>query len=130
MFAIACTNMILRDDGNSNIWCQDFLEVEHSAGAVEGSHGRHDEPALLSGTKKDPSQYELSSVEHLLDSLTPGARAAVIVPQSSMTGKTKDEQKFKESIMKNHTLEGVITCNTDTFYGVGRNPRDCCVHRS
>ena len=24
--------------------------------------------------------------------------------------------------MKNHTLEGVITCNTDTFYGVGTNP--------
>ena len=39
-----------------------------------------------------------------------------------MTGKTKDEQSFKESIMKNHTLEGVITCNTDTFYGVGTNP--------
>jgi len=39
-----------------------------------------------------------------------------------MTGKTKDEQAFKESIMKHHTLEGVITCNTDTFYGVGTNP--------
>lgn len=24
--------------------------------------------------------------------------------------------------MKHHTLEGVITCNTDTFYGVGTNP--------
>ncbi|EFA23835.1 hypothetical protein [Bifidobacterium gallicum] len=24
--------------------------------------------------------------------------------------------------MKKHTLEGVITCNTDTFYGVGTNP--------
>ncbi len=29
---------------------------------------------------------------------------------------------FKENIMKHHTLEGVITCNTDTFYGVGTNP--------
>ena len=26
MFAIACTNMILREDGNSNIQCQDFLK--------------------------------------------------------------------------------------------------------
>ena len=24
--------------------------------------------------------------------------------------------------MKRHTLEGVITCNTNTFYGVGTNP--------
>ena len=51
-----------------------------------------------------------------------GARAAVIVPQSSMTGKSKAEKAFKVSIMKHHTLEGVITCNTDTFYGVGTNP--------
>lgn len=122
MFAIACTNMILRDDGNSNIWCQDFLKQNTAQVQLKGATVGMMNPPYSQGTKKDPSQYELSFVEHLLDSLTPGARAAVIVPQSSMTGKTKDEQKFKESIMKNHTLEGVITCNTDTFYGVGTNP--------
>ncbi|KFI63053.1 N-6 DNA methylase [Bifidobacterium cuniculi] len=79
-------------------------------------------PPYSQGTKADPDQYELSFIEHLLDSLTVGARAAVIVPQSSMTGKSKAEQVFKASIMKHHTLEGVITCNTDTFYGVGTNP--------
>lgn len=56
-------------------------------------------------------------MEHLLDSLTVGARAEVIVLQSSVTGKTKDEKAFKANIMKHHTLEGVITCNTNTFYG-------------
>lgn len=122
MFAIACTNMILRDDGNSNIQCQDFLKQKPAQVQLKGATVGMMNPPYSQGTKKDPSQYELSFVEHLLDSLTPGARAAVIVPQSSMTGKTKDEQKFKESIMKNHTLEGVITCNTDTFYGVGTNP--------
>ena len=122
MFAIACTNMILRDDGNSNIWCQDFLKQNAAQVQLKGATIGMMNPPYSQGTKKDPSQYELSFVEHLLDSLTPGARAAVIVPQSSMTGKTKDEQKFKESIMKHHTLEGVITCNMDTFYGVGTNP--------
>lgn len=122
MFAIACTNMILRDDGNSNIWCQDFLKQNAAQVQLKGATVGMMNPPYSQGTKKDPSQYELSFVEHLLDSLTPGARAAVIIPQSSMTGKTKDEQKFKENIMKHHTLEGVITCNTDTFYGVGTNP--------
>ena len=74
------------------------------------------------GTKSAQSQYELSFVEPLLDSLTEEARATVIVPQLSMTGKTKDEQTFKDSILKHHTLEGVITCNPDTFYGVGTIP--------
>jgi len=122
MFAIACTNMILRDDGNSNIWCQDFLKQNEAQVQLKGATIGMMNPPYSQGTKKDPSQYELSFVEHLLDSLTPGGRAAVIVPQSTMTGKTKDEQKFKESIMKHHTLEGVITCNRDTFYQVGTNP--------
>lgn len=51
-----------------------------------------------------------------------GGRCAVIVPQSSMTGKTKEEQAVKENILKHHTLEGVITLNKDTFYGVGVMP--------
>lgn len=122
MFAIAATNMILRDDGNSNIKCEDFLSQNSAQVQLKGATVGMMNPPYSQGAKADPSQYELSFVEHLLDSLTKGARAAVIVPQSSMTGKTKDEQAFKVSIMKHHTLEGVITCNTDTFYGVGTNP--------
>ena len=122
MFAIAATNMILREDGNSNIKCEDFLRQNPAQVQLKGATVGMMNPPYSQGTKADPSQYELSFVEHLLDSLAEGARAAVIVPQSSMTGKTKDEQTFKENILKHHTLEGVITCNTDTFYGVGTNP--------
>ena len=122
MFAIACTNMILREDGNSNIQCADFLKQNPAQLQQKGATVGMMNPPYSQGTKSDPSQYEISFIEHLLNSLAEGARAAVIVPQSTMTGKTKDEQAFKESIMKHHTLEGVITCNTDTFYGVGTNP--------
>ncbi len=64
----------------------------------------------------------MSFVEHLLNSLTVGARCIVIVPQSSMTGKTKEEQALKKNILKHHTLEGVISLSKDTFYGVGVIP--------
>ena len=96
MFAIAATNMILRDDGNSNIKCEDFLRQNPAQVQLKGATVGMMNPPYSQGTKSDPSQYELSFVEHLLDSLTEGARAAVIVPQSSMTGKTKDEQTFNE----------------------------------
>lgn len=122
MFAVACANMILRRDGNSNLECCDFLAKNPAQVQMKGATVGLMNPPYSQGTKADPSQYELSFIEHLLDSLTVGARAAVIVPQSSMTGKSKAEQAFKASIMKHHTLEGVITCNTDTFYGVGTNP--------
>lgn len=122
MFAIAATNMILRDDGNSNIKCEDFLHQNSAMVQQKGATVGMMNPPYSQGTKADPLQYELSFVEHLLDSLTEGARAAVIVPQSSMTGKTTEEKAFKKSILNKHTLEGVITCNTETFYGVGTNP--------
>lgn len=122
MFAVAAANMILRKDGNSNLECCDFLRKNPAQVQLKGATVGLMNPPYSQGTKADPEQYELSFIEHLLDSLTVGARAAVIVPQSSMTGKSKAEQAFKASIMKKHTLEGVITCNTDTFYGVGTNP--------
>lgn len=122
MFAVAAANMILRRDGNSNLQCTDFLKLNPAQTQMKGATVGLMNPPYSQGTKADPEQYELSFIEHLLDSLTVGARAAVIVPQSSMTGKSKAEQAFKKSIMKHHTLEGVITCNTETFYGVGTNP--------
>lgn len=122
MFAVAAANMILRKDGNSNLECCDFLRKNPAQVQMKGATVGLMNPPYSQGTKADPEQYELSFIEHLLDSLTVGARAAVIVPQSSMTGKSKAERAFKKNIMKHHTLEGVITCNTDTFYGVGTNP--------
>lgn len=122
MFAVAAANMILRRDGNSNLVCCNFLRETPAQVQMKGATVGLMNPPYSQGSKNDPEQYELSFVEHLLDSLTEGARAAVIVPQSSMTGKSKPEKAFKVSIMKRHTLEGVITCNTNTFYGVGTNP--------
>lgn len=122
MFAVAATNMILRRDGNSNLECADFLAKNPAQLQLKGATVGLMNPPYSQGNASDPSQYELSFTEHLLDSLTVGARAAVIVPQPSMTGKYQAEKAFKASIMAKHTLEGVITCNTDTFYRVGTNP--------
>ena len=105
-----------------NLECCDFLRKNPAQVQLKGATVGLMNPPYSQGTKADPEQYELSFIEHLLDSLTVGARAAVIVPQSSMTGKSKAESAFKSSILKHHTLEGVITCNTNTFYGVGTNP--------
>lgn len=123
MFAVAVTNMILRQDGKSNLECSDFLKKNPAQLQIDktATVGLMN-PPYSQGTSSAPDQYELSFVEHLLNSLTEGARAAVIVPQSSMTGKTRIERALKRSILAKHTLEGVITCNTDTFYGVGVNP--------
>ena len=122
MFTIATTNMILRGDGKSNLENQDFLTQNPSKIQLKGCTVGMMNPPYSQGSKQNPELYEINFVNHLLESLTEGAKAAVIVPQSTFTGKTKDEQHLKTKILKNHTLEGVITLNKNTFYGVGTNP--------
>lgn len=123
MFTIATTNMILRGDGKSNLVDCNFLKQEADKTQLKGATVGMMNPPYSQGSKKNPNMYELCFTEHLLDSLSEGARCIVIVPQSSMTGiKTKEEAAVKVNILKHHTLEGVITLNKETFYGVGVNP--------
>jgi len=122
MFTIATTNMILRGDGKSNLEQEDFLKQNPAQLQLKGCNIGMMNPPYSQGSKANPNLYEISFTEHLLDSLTEDGKAIVIVPQSSMTGKTKEEQSIKENILKKHTLEGVITLNKNTFYGVGTNP--------
>ena len=122
MFTIATTNMILRGDGKSNLQNLDFLTENPSKLQLKGCTVGMMNPPYSQGSKTNPDLYEINFTEHLLNSVVEGARVLVIIPQSSVTGKTKEEQNIKANILKKHTLEGVITLNRNTFYGVGTNP--------
>ncbi|AMA49706.1 HsdM family class I SAM-dependent methyltransferase [Flavobacterium covae] len=122
MFTIATTNMILRGDGKSNLEQEDFLKFNPSQLQEKGCTVGMMNPPYSMGSKNNPSLYEINFTEHLLNSVVQDAKVVVIVPQSSMTGKTKEEQAIKENILKYHTLDGVITLNKNSFYGVGTNP--------
>lgn len=123
MFAIATTNMILRGDGKSNLIKDDFLrrnlkdlqKNKYSVGFIN--------PPYSQAKGKDTAHLsEINFIKHLLDSLAEGGRCVAIVPQSTMVGKTKEDKLIKQKVLENHTLEGVITLNKETFYGVGTNP--------
>ena len=122
MFTIATTNMILRGDGKSNLINEDFFKMSANKLQLWGANIGFMNPPYSQGSKKNPNLYEISFIEHLLNSLTIGGKAVVIVPQSTMTGKTSIEKEIKRNILKHHTLEGVITLNPDTFYGIGVMP--------
>jgi type I restriction-modification system DNA methylase subunit len=122
MFTIATTNMILRGDGKSNLINHDFLKEDPKKLQLKGASVGMMNPPYSQGSKKNPKLYEIAFTEHLLDSVKKDARVVVIIPQSSVTGKTNEEKSIKKNILKKHTLEGVITLNKDTFYGVGTMP--------
>lgn len=123
MFAIATTNMILRGDGKSKLIKEDFLRRPLKELRKENYTVGFINPPYSQSKGKDTAHLsEINFIKHLLDSLGEGARCLSIVPQSTMVGKTKEDKSIKKQILQNHTLEGVITLNKNTFYGVGTNP--------
>ncbi len=124
MFSIATTNMILRGDGKTNLICADFLKQD-SKKLKENKYtvGMMNPPYSLRKNKETAYLSEIHFVKQLLDSLDDNARCGVIVPQSAMIGKNKEDKDIKKEILKTHTLEGVITLNGDTtFYRIGTMP--------
>lgn len=126
MFSIATTNMILRGDGKSNLECGDFLAKDVKSEREEKKQkgftvGLMNPPYSQAKNEATAHLSEIHFIQHLLDSMEEGGRVAVIVPQSTMVGKSKLDKKIKEGILKKHTLEGVITLNKNTFYRIGTN---------
>ncbi len=137
LFAIGTTNMILRGDGKANFRRDSIFEapIHEMRGDKQSKNGEwlpgHGfTKALLnppySQAKDNTTRHlsELSFIEKALSFLNPGGRLAAIVPQSAMVGKTKEDKERKTSILKNHSLDVVITMNGATFAdsGVGVHP--------
>lgn len=121
MFTVATTNMILRGDGKSNLQLADMFKV-----TGEEMQNQHVNKILFnppySQGKTDKSLTEINFIRHALEMLVTGGKLAVIVPQSTMVGKSKEEKEYKRKILEKHTLDMVITVNKNTFHGVGTNP--------
>lgn len=123
LYTIATTNMILRGDGKSNLRRMDFINADiEDIQKINATVGLMNPPYSQAKNEATAHLSELSFIICLLDSLAPNARCAVIVPQSTMIGKTKRDKENKKRLLKHHTLEAVITLNKETFYGVGTNP--------
>lgn len=123
MFAMATTSMILHGDGQSNLICEDFFRQNPSDLQLKGiTVGFMNPPYSQAQKRENNNLSELAFIENLLDCIIKGGRAAVIVPVSAMIGKTKEDKFRKADILKKHTLDGVISLNKNTFYGVGTVP--------
>lgn len=121
MFTVATTNMILRGDGKSNLQLNDMFSVAGEDIQKLKVNKILFNPPYSQG-KTDKTLTEINFIRHALDMLVTGGKLAVIVPQSTMVGKSKEEKEYKKKILGKHTLDMVITVNKDTFYGVGTNP--------
>lgn len=128
LFAIGTTNMILRGDGKANFQRHSIFDVQDEGffppdpdrpERLEGFTKVLMNPPYSQSKKKTRHLSELSFIHHSLALLETRGRLAAIVPLSAMVGKTKEDRALKARILKEHTLDAVITMNPDTFHGVG-----------
>lgn len=111
MFCLACSNMMLRGDGKSNIFQQDCFQMEEDV-------IRKFKPtvALLNPPySKENGHKELEFVWNALQFLEPHGTCIAILPQSCAMNTKKGNENVKDRILKNHTLKAVMSMPNTLF---------------
>ena len=125
MYTVGFTNLLLRGCNTNNLICDSFFNINTNDLSGNGFTVGMINPPYSQGSSKDKMLYEINFIFRMLGCLALGARGIAIVPQSTMFGNSKAESEIKREILERHTLEGVITLNPQTFFGVGVNPCIC-----
>ena len=113
MFALAASNMILRGDGKANLHqgsCFDKA-ITQEISNYKCDIGMLNPPYAQS----DDGLHELVFVKHMLDCLTKDGIGIAIIPMSCAIS----PHPLKEELLKNHTLDAVMSMPTELFYPVG-----------
>ena len=126
-FGLSTTNMLIHGDGNSNVRqgscfaLKDFIE-EAKINVVlmnppYNAQRKHCLPSYVkewsAKTKQDPSQG-FHFVKYVADIVKTG-KLAVLLPMQCAIGSSKEVKKFKEEMLKEHTLELFFLCRRMYF---------------
>lgn len=116
IFALACSNMFIHDDGSSRIYkgsCFDpKLIAEIKKEGIKPNIGFLN-PPYKSNAKADKEEFEF--VLNNLEMLEPNGICVCIVPLSCATQNNKIILGLKEKLLKNHTLEAVFSMPNELF---------------
>ena len=115
MYTYACSNMLLRGDGKSNIYCGDCFQTKAEIMANHAPTAAFLNPPYDVGTAE-----QLRFVAHALDVVAPqNGRVVAIVQMSCAIKNEKDLIAVKEELLKRHHLKAVLSMPDDLFYPVG-----------
>ena len=116
LYTLAIANMIIRQDGKSNIYKGDCFDNNIS----KEIKAKNINVGLINPPYSQTDKSELEFVEQLLLLLSVGGTGVVVVPMSCAIGtKFKD---VRERLFKKHTLKAVFSMPDDIFYPTGTNP--------
>lgn len=111
MFCLACSNMMLRGDGKSNIFQQDCFQIEED----KIKKFKPNIAFLNPPYSKENGHKELEFVWNALNLLEPHGTCIAIIPQSCAMNTKKGNENVKDRILKHHTLKAVMSMPDKLF---------------
>ena len=112
MFCLACSNMMFKGDGKSNIHQQECFQIEQKQiGNLKPTVAFLNPPY-----SKKNGHKELEFIRNALSFLEPNGICVAILPQSC-AGNTKPQHlPVKRKILEEHTLKAVMSMPDDLFH--------------
>lgn len=115
IFALACSNMFIHQDGKSNIlngscFDEDILKEVSKFKPTVGLLN----PPYKSDKKNDRDEYEF--ILNNLDCLEQGGKCVAIVPMQSALAQTGKVYEYKKKVLEQHTLEAVFSMPDELFF--------------
>lgn len=126
LYAIAATNMILRNDGRAHLEEGDMFHISLENDS-QFDKLLMNPPYSQAKTKATAHLSEMHFILESLKRLRKGGLAAFIVPQSTVTNgpksiKDSEYRELKQELLDNNRIIAVITMNSKTFYPYGTSP--------
>ncbi len=115
VYALAVSNMVLHDDGKTNIYRGDcFADTVRVLGSCKPTVGFLNPPYKNKTVKED--KEELEFVLNNLDALVQGGKCVVILPITCATAPNGVIADWKRALLQRHTLEAVMSMPVDLFH--------------
>lgn len=111
MFTYACSNMMLRGDGKSNIFCGDCFQLKST---ILSNH--QPDVAFLNPPYDVGAARQLEFIEHALEVVSSKNGTVVAIVQMSCCIKNEKEIiAVKERLLSNHRLHAVLSMPDELF---------------
>lgn len=113
--ALLCSNMFIHGDGRSNMFqgdCFDATIAKRIKNKFQPTVGMLNPP--FKGEADDIE--EMAFVINNLNSLKSGGRCAALLPMQCALANKGERLALKENILRDHTLEGVLSLPNDLFH--------------
>ena len=118
MFSHACSNMMMRGDGKSNISHGDCFAQENKDEIKQQKPTK----AFLNPPYQDgKADEQLEFIENALECLVKDGVCMAICQMSTTVSSKKDVIEVRKRLLQNHTLEATFSMPVDLFHPIGVN---------